>query len=160
MATAEFARSAVLSLLAKSAKRFMQLKNVEDFVCKWYPSLEMEVVSAARACAHDFAPVTKYSLFSNSSIILPGDGLLLELHALTLAARSYALLFYVTSSQNEGLQYENASEKLQCTVDHEIFEVKIVRVLNFHVKNISPPDASAMWRAYLHFIFACLIFVA
>ena len=30
------------------------------------------------------------------------------------------------------------------TVDWEIFVVKIIRVLNFRVKNISPPDGSAM----------------
>ena len=49
MAMAEFTRSALLSHLAKSAKRFCELKDVKDFVCKWYPSLEVEVVSAARA---------------------------------------------------------------------------------------------------------------
>ena len=43
MATAESARSALLSRLAKSAKRFCALKDVKDFVCKWYPSLEVEV---------------------------------------------------------------------------------------------------------------------
>ena len=45
MATAESAWSALLSHLAKSAKRFCKLKDVKDFVCKWYPSLEVEVVS-------------------------------------------------------------------------------------------------------------------
>ena len=30
------------------------------------------------------------------------------------------------------------------TVDREIFAVKIIRVLNFRVKNILPPDSSAM----------------
>ena len=28
--------------------------------------------------------------------------------------------------------------------DWEMFAVKIIHVLNFHVKNISPPDGSAM----------------
>ena len=57
MATAESARSALLSHLAKSAKRFCALKDVKDFVCKWYPSLEVEVevVSVARARARGFA---------------------------------------------------------------------------------------------------------
>ena len=47
----------------------------------------MEVELPAAFLLH----VTRYSIFSNSSIILD-YGLLLELHALTLAARSYALL--------------------------------------------------------------------
>ena len=35
--------------------------------------------------------------------------------------------------------------KILCgTVDREIFTVKIIRVLNFRFKNISPPDGSAM----------------
>ena len=34
--------------------------------------------------------------------------------------------------------------KLPYTVDREIFVVKIIRILNFRVKNISPPDGSAM----------------
>ena len=38
--------------LAKSAKRFCALK---DFVCKWYSSLEVEVVSATCACTCSFA---------------------------------------------------------------------------------------------------------
>ena len=46
MATAESARSALLSHLAKSAERFCALKDVEDFVFKWYPSLEVEVPAA------------------------------------------------------------------------------------------------------------------
>ena len=45
MATAESAGAALLSHLAKSARRFCALKDVEDFVCKWYPSLEVGVVS-------------------------------------------------------------------------------------------------------------------
>ena len=32
--------------LVKSAKRFCALKDVEDFVCKWYTSLEVEVAAA------------------------------------------------------------------------------------------------------------------
>ena len=43
MAMAESARSALLSCLVKSAKRFCVLKDVQDFACKWYPSLEVEV---------------------------------------------------------------------------------------------------------------------
>ena len=31
---------------------------------------------------------------------------------------------------------------ITCTVDREVFAVKIIRVLNFCVKNISPPDGS------------------
>ena len=50
MATAESARSALLSHLAKSAKRFCGLISVKDFVCKWYPSLEVEVVSVVCTC--------------------------------------------------------------------------------------------------------------
>ena len=55
MVTAESARSALLSHLAKSAKRLCALKDVKDFVRKWYPSLGVEVVSAAHACARGFA---------------------------------------------------------------------------------------------------------
>ena len=43
MATVESAKSAHLEK-SKYCKRFCALKDVEDFVCKWYPSLE-EVVS-------------------------------------------------------------------------------------------------------------------
>ena len=46
MATVESTRSALLSHLAKSAKRFCALKDVKDFVFKWYPSLEVEVPAA------------------------------------------------------------------------------------------------------------------
>ena len=66
MATAESARSALLSHLPKSAKRFCALKDVKDSVCKWYPSLEVEVLAVL------LLHVTRYSIFSNSSIILPG----------------------------------------------------------------------------------------
>ena len=66
MASAESARLALLSHLAKSAKRFCVLKDVKDFVCKWYPSLEVEVLTAL------LLHVTRYSIFSNSSLILPG----------------------------------------------------------------------------------------
>ena len=66
MATAESAWSALLSHLAKSAKRFCALKDVKDFVCKWYPSLEVEVPTAL------LLHVTRCSIFSNSSITLPG----------------------------------------------------------------------------------------
>ena len=31
-----------------------------------------------------------------------------------------------------------------CIVDREIFVIKIIRILNFCVKNISPPDGSSM----------------
>ena len=63
MVTAKSTWLALLSHLAKSAKRFCALK---DFVCKWYPSLEVEVLTAL------LLHVTRYSIFSNSSIILPG----------------------------------------------------------------------------------------
>ena len=43
MAAAESTQLELLSHLAKSAKRFCVLK---DFVCKWYPSLEVEVPAA------------------------------------------------------------------------------------------------------------------
>ena len=66
MATAESARSTLLSCLAKSAKRFCALKDVKDFVCKWYLNLKVEVPTAF------LLHVTRYSVFSNSSIILPG----------------------------------------------------------------------------------------
>ena len=42
------------------------LKDVKDSVCKRYPSLEVEVPAAL------LLHVTRYSIFSNSSIILPG----------------------------------------------------------------------------------------
>ena len=60
MTTAESARSALLSHLAKSAKRFCALKDVKDFVCKWYPSLEVEVPTAL------LVHVTRCSIFSKS----------------------------------------------------------------------------------------------
>ena len=66
MATVESTRSALLSHLGMSAKRFCVLKDVKDFVCKWYPSLEVEVPAAL------LLHVTRCSIFSNSSIILPG----------------------------------------------------------------------------------------
>ena len=66
MATAESAWSALLSCLAKSAKRFCALKDIKDSVCKWYPSLKVEVPAAF------LLHVTRDSIFSNSSIILPG----------------------------------------------------------------------------------------
>ena len=66
MATAESAQSALLSCLAKPAKRFCALKDVQDFVCKWYPSLKVEVSTAF------LLHVTRCSIFSNSSVILPG----------------------------------------------------------------------------------------
>ena len=57
------------------------------FVCKWYPSLKVEVPAAF------LLRVARYSIFSNSSIILPGLRVSIGvIHALTLAARSYALL--------------------------------------------------------------------
>ena len=62
---AESARSVLLSYLAKSAKRFCALEDVKDFVCKWYPNLEVEVPTAL------LLHVTRGSIFSNSSIILP-----------------------------------------------------------------------------------------
>ena len=46
MATAESTRSVVLSHLAKSAKKFGALKDVKYFVCKWCPTLEVEVLAA------------------------------------------------------------------------------------------------------------------
>ena len=42
------------------------LKGVKDFVCKWYPSLEVEVLAAL------LLHMTRCSIFSNSSIIFPG----------------------------------------------------------------------------------------
>ena len=45
MATAKSTGSALLSHLAKSAKSVCALKDVKDFVCKWYLSLEVDVVS-------------------------------------------------------------------------------------------------------------------
>ena len=78
MAMAESARLALLSRLAKSEKRFCALKDVKDFVCKWYPSLEVEVPAAL------LLHVTRYSIFSNSSIILPG------LRASIRVTRSYS----------------------------------------------------------------------
>ena len=59
MAMAESARSALFFHICA-------LKDVKDSVCKWYPSLEVEVPAAL------LLHVTRYSIFSNSSIILPG----------------------------------------------------------------------------------------
>ena len=39
---------------------------------------------------------------------------------------------------------QHPNEDRTRTVDQEIFAVKIIRVLNFRVKNISPPNGSAM----------------
>ena len=78
MATTESTQSALLSHLAKSAKRFYVCKDVKEFVCKWYPSLEVEVSTAL------LLHVTKCSTFSNSSIILPG------LQTAIRATRSYS----------------------------------------------------------------------
>ena len=58
MATAESARSALLSHLAKSAKRFCALKDVKDLVYKWYQSLEVEVPAVL------LLHVTRCSIFS------------------------------------------------------------------------------------------------
>ena len=38
--------SPFLSHLVRSAKRFCALTDVKDFVCQWYPSLEVEVPAA------------------------------------------------------------------------------------------------------------------
>ena len=65
MATADSTWSAFLSHLVKSAKMFCALKDVKDFVCKWYPSLEVEVPTAL------LLHMTRCSIYSNSSIILP-----------------------------------------------------------------------------------------
>ena len=46
-------------------KGFMRLKMLKDSVCKWYPSLEVEVPAAL------LLHVTRYSIFSNSLVILP-----------------------------------------------------------------------------------------
>ena len=40
-----------------------------------------------------------------------------------------------------------------CTVDRVIFVVKIIRFLNFRVKNISPPDGSAINVARIHIFY-------
>ena len=58
MATAESARSELLSHLVKSAKRFCVLKDVKDLVYKWYQSLEVEVPAAL------LLHVTRCSIFS------------------------------------------------------------------------------------------------
>ena len=88
MATVESNRLALLSHLAKSAKRFCALKDVEDFVCKWYPSLEVEVPSAL------LLHVTRCSIFStcNSSIILPGLWASIGVTRSYSSRHSYALL--------------------------------------------------------------------
>ena len=43
----------------------MRFKDVKDFVCKWCPSLQVEVPAAL------LLHVIRSSIFSNSSIILP-----------------------------------------------------------------------------------------
>ena len=89
VATVEFARSALLSCLAKSAKRFCALKDVKDFVCKWYPSLKVEVPAAF------LLHMTRYSIFSNSSIILPG------LRAFIGVTRSYSSRLFLCALARE-----------------------------------------------------------
>ena len=54
------------------------LKDVKDFVCKWYPSLEVEVPAAL------LLHVTGCYIFSNSLIILP------RLQAYIGVTRSYS----------------------------------------------------------------------
>ena len=66
MATVESARSALFITFGEVSKKFCVLKDAKDSVCKWYPSLEVEVPTAL------LLHVTRYSIFSNSSIILPG----------------------------------------------------------------------------------------
>ena len=69
-------------------KGFVQLKGVKDSVCKWYPSLEVEVPAAL------LLHVTDYSIFSNSSIILPG------LRASIGVTRSYSSCPFLCSLDN------------------------------------------------------------
>ena len=66
MAVAESTWSALFIAFGEVSERFCALKDVKDFVSKWYPSLEVEVSVAL------LLHVTRCSIFSNSSIILPG----------------------------------------------------------------------------------------
>ena len=52
-----------------------------------------------------------FTIFSNSSIILPGFKFT-ELHALTLAARSYALLTLVYSTAGYEVKCEESVDKI------------------------------------------------
>ena len=59
-------QSALFIAFGEVSKKVCVLKDVKDSVCKWYPSLEVEVHAAL------LLHMTRYSIFSNSSIILPG----------------------------------------------------------------------------------------
>ena len=73
-----------IRLVGAFFERFCALtKNVKDSVCKWHPSLEVEVLAAL------LLHVTRYSIISKSSIILPG------LRASIGDTRSYAFLIAV-----------------------------------------------------------------
>ena len=54
----------IISYFGEVSKMFCALKDVEDSVCKWYPSLEVPTALLLH--------VTRCSIFSNTSIILPG----------------------------------------------------------------------------------------
>ena len=95
LAAVKSTQSVLLLHLAKSAKRFCALKNVKDFVYKWYPSLEVEVPVAL------LLHVTRCSIFSNSSIILPG------LWASVGVTRSYSNRPFVCTLAGIRLQYRN-----------------------------------------------------
>ena len=67
MATAESAQSAFCIAFGEVSKKVLcTLKMLKDFVCKWYPTLKVEVPAAL------LLHMTRCSIFSNSSIILPG----------------------------------------------------------------------------------------
>ena len=50
-------------------------------------------------------------------------------------------LLFLTDSYQPQQQYMY-THKTEATVDWEIFVVKVICILNFHVKNISPPEGS------------------
>ena len=92
MATVESARSVLFIAFGEVSKKVLCAlkKDVKDFVCKWYPSLEVEVPAAL------LLHVTRYSIFSNSSIILPDYRLLLELHALIYSSHPFLCALALT----------------------------------------------------------------
>ena len=77
-----------------SKKVLCALKDVKDFICKWYPSLQV-VSKLASGSACGFASACDRVFY-----FCPDYGLLLELHALTQVARSYALLLWLIIGHN------------------------------------------------------------
>ena len=95
MATAESARSGLLSHLVKSAERFCALTDVKDFC--------LQAVSKRQVPVALLLHVTRCSIFSNSSIILPRLLASIGVTCSTLAAHSYALLVWSIGPMNKSV---------------------------------------------------------